>query len=82
MYKMNTYKYYLPNYVGSEDEPYKFTGFAAWDSENLAEDAANDFYHNHDGWKDKWPLTFCVLFEGEWIMHKVDREMEPNFRVI
>ena len=79
---MKTYKYYLPGYIGDADDPYEFKGYTPWSSDELAEYAAEDFYFNHDGWEDKWPLTFCVLLDGEWITHKVDREAVPSFYVV
>ena len=79
---MNAYQYYLPGYVGSEEDLYTFDAHSPWSSEELAQDAADDYHSNHDGWEDKWPLTFCVLFEGEWHTHKVDREAVPSFYVV
>lgn len=80
---MNTYKFYLPGYTGSEEDPYTFkAAHAPYNSEGLAEDAADYYHSNCDGWEDTWPLTFCVYFEGEWHTHKVDREAVPSFYVV
>lgn len=55
-----------------------------WDlesSEWLAEDCANDYHSNHDGWESQWPLTLRIWDEkgvvlGDWT---VDRDYDPVF---
>lgn len=79
---MNTYQYYLPDYCGSVADPYSFKAHAPWSAEELAQDAAEDFHSNHDGWECKWPLEFCVLLDGKWYSFTVDREAVPSFYVV
>lgn len=55
--------------------------FTVEHAEWTAEDAAEDYHSNHDGWEYKWPLTFRIRDEngrdlGEW---EVSMEMVPSF---
>lgn len=48
-----------------------------------AELAAEDYWNNHDGWEDNWPLTF-LIYENEDADEVcgevlVEMEMEPMF---
>lgn len=47
---------------------------------HAAEAAAEDFFHNCDGWESQWPLTFVVL-EGDEVLGRfsVEQRMEPYF---
>ncbi|PHM46550.1 hypothetical protein [Xenorhabdus miraniensis] len=41
-----------------------------WDDsypDYLAEECANDYYANHDGWEDYWPIEITVFNDGESI---------------
>ena len=51
--------------------------FADW----VAEDCAEDFHSNHDGWESKWPLDFKVWYDfGEVLgVFQIEREYEPLF---
>lgn len=46
----------------------------------LAEEAAEDFYNEHDGWEWSWPATVTVFSGndtlGRFIVHM---EMKPSF---
>lgn len=47
----------------------------------IAEDCAEDFHGNHDGWDSSWPLQLTVILEsGEEITFEIDRESRPVFR--
>jgi len=47
-----------------------------------AEDCADDFHNQHDGWECSWPKTF-VLYDSatspEMGRYTVEREVEPVF---
>lgn len=46
----------------------------------LAEDAAEDFYNNRDGWECKWPIRFDIYNGEKWLgAHEVHLEMKPSF---
>jgi len=50
-------------------------------AEYIAEDAAEDYHSNHDGWESSWPVKIEV-FNGTRSLgvFEVEREMEPVFR--
>jgi hypothetical protein len=56
-----------------------------WDPEDLeyiAEECADDYHSNHDGWEDSWPVTF-LLWDNqgrELGTFEVYRDTEPVFR--
>lgn len=55
-----------------------------WDNdpEFALTDAAENFYHDHDGWECDWPRTFSLhKSEGgeEWARGLVDMESRPCF---
>jgi hypothetical protein len=75
-------------YIVEEDnqsvaDAYEFeTDFDADDVRWIAENAADDYYHMHDGWEAFWPLTFKVFIDGKSIgTFEIDQEFEPVFRV-
>ena len=35
------------------------------DAQSLSEEAAEDFYNNHDGWECDWPIEFKILIGDE-----------------
>ncbi len=48
----------------------------------IAQDCAEDYHGNHDGWESSWPLTFILYAseEGPEIARfEVERESEPVF---
>jgi hypothetical protein len=50
--------------------------------EIIAQDAAEDYHHNHDGWEhSSWPIEIHLYDENEKILGKfsVDRDVEPVF---
>lgn len=47
-----------------EDSRYRFTPNDTSGDAWTAEEAANDYHSNHDGWESSWPLTFR-LFKTE-----------------
>ena len=57
----NVYKY-------SVDNDYFYTIKSTWSSDNLeyiAEDCAENYHSEHDGWEASWPLTITVADEDE-----------------
>ncbi|MEM8668759.1 MAG: hypothetical protein AAGG48_14660 [Planctomycetota bacterium] len=50
--------------------------------EYVANDCAEHYYGFHDGWEDKWPLTFALLAseDGPEVCRvSVDLEFSPDF---
>ena len=77
------YRYHLPDGGGSPDEDYyEFSSF--FDPENgefLAQDAAEDYHSNHDGWESSWPIEL-ILLDSEGVLigkYIVDRDVAPVF---
>jgi hypothetical protein len=54
------------------------TEFDDW----MAEDCADDYHSNHDGWESRWPITFRIWMESGEVLgdYHVEREYEPVFR--
>lgn len=82
------YKYFIEALGGSEEDAYGF--YSEFENINRAcrvlivEDAARDYFDNHDGWEVKWPLTFTVMqIDGTIIgRFEIEREYIPSFRII
>jgi hypothetical protein len=53
----------------------------ATDAREAAVKAADYYFHNRDGWEDKWPLMFRVAPSGseECQDFEVEMEAEPTF---
>lgn len=56
---------------------------SVWDTddlEQLAEEAAEDYHSNHDGWEASWPVKFAI-FKGGNLLGKCEVELEfsPSF---
>lgn len=51
------------------------------DLEWIAQECAEDFHNEHDGWESRWPRNFTLLDDSgnELGTFKVDREYEPSF---
>jgi hypothetical protein len=46
----------------------------------IAQDAADDYHSNHDGWESSWPIKFTVqLQDGTERSFNVDRDYDPVF---
>ncbi len=54
-----------------------------WCAENLeyiVDDAAKDFYENHDGWESSWPNEIVIFEDGKELgIFTVELEHEPTF---
>lgn len=49
----------------------------------LAEEAAEDFFHKHEGWDCEWPLAFLVYSNGAHLgTWSVDMESRPAFSAL
>lgn len=80
-----TKMYYSRADYGDSACRYEFDAINDVDIENvryLAQEAAQDYHNNRDGWESKWPLEF-VLYktkEGpEFARMFVELEYEPSF---
>lgn len=49
--------------------------------QDVARDAADDFYRNHDGWEVTWPLTFSIFtVKGKHLGNVgVELDFDPMF---
>jgi hypothetical protein len=47
----------------------------------IAQDAADEYHRNHDGWERGWPLDFEIFLEnGESLgVFEVERKYDPIF---
>ena len=46
----------------------------------IAEEAAEDYYDNRDGWEDKWPKIISIYKDSRLLgRFEVDIEYEPTF---
>jgi hypothetical protein len=76
---MNKFQY------NTDGDDYKFSIESNWSDEDpewLAEDCAEDFYKNRDGWESHWPITFYLYNLGEddhFAVVEVGMEFEPTF---
>ena len=77
---MNEYRYVI------NDESFELR--SDWNSENheyVAQDAAQDYYENHDGFESDWPIEIDVFdrdHNHNWVKigtHSIDVVTEPNF---
>ncbi|MFP8522818.1 hypothetical protein [Klebsiella oxytoca] len=51
-----------------------------WEFEMMAQDAAEDYWDNHDGWESRWPLDIELFVDGGSAgVFEVAMEMEPTF---
>ena len=51
------------------------------DVEEIAQEAADDFFSDHDGWENKWPCDFYIYSADGLLLGacKVEMEMTPYF---
>lgn len=75
------YRYFLPLYGGSADDAFEVkTTWTDEDPEWIAEDAAQDYWSEHDGCQDSWPkLITVILSDGSERAYSVEVEHEPTF---
>lgn len=51
-----------------------------WELECLSQDAALDYFDNHDGWESEWPLDIELFIDGESVgVFAVEMEHVPRF---
>ena len=69
-YSSHTYASYLEKNCGLSqlrNEAIVLEFEFEWNWENSAEILAEDYYYNHDGWEDDWPVLFRIWDEeGGW----------------
>lgn len=82
---MPEYKYYRPLDWGDKPELEDcYDLSSSWGDDDLkyvAEEAAEDYFHEHDGWECNWPLEFLILdITGKELgLFEVDMEAKPDF---
>lgn len=68
--------------VAKDSERYDFDSKFVPESYWLFEDAADDFYNNHDGWECSWPMRFDLYDADKWLgAREVHMDMAPQFTV-
>ena len=77
---MNTYKIWAPVYGETVDDHGDFNSVYD-DLEYVAEDFADYYHDNCDGWECSWPITFHIADENGKLLGvvEVDRETRPSF---
>lgn len=51
-----------------------------WYLESLAQDAALDYFENHDGWESSWPMDIELFADGKSVgIFAVEMEQVPRF---
>jgi hypothetical protein len=78
---MSKYKYFRPDHGGSIERAHEFD--SDWGPDHgdwIAEDAAQDHYHEHDGWESSWPVKFSIVFDdGRIETYEIELDHEPSF---
>jgi hypothetical protein len=74
-------RYYIEEYDGGPEDSYYFDPFKSTDLRWAAEEAADYFFCEHDGWDSTWPLTFVLLDDSgvEVGRFMVEMEARPSF---
>lgn len=75
-----SYYYFVEEY--GEDDVFPINPTWAKVDTHLAEECAEDYHYNHDGWEASWPLTICIRTEENGPVvgrFEVDRETVPSF---
>lgn len=50
------------------------------DMDYIAQECAEKYFSEHDGWESSWPLTFTIFKDGKQIGRaRVEMESEPQF---
>jgi hypothetical protein len=75
---MGRVHYWLPENGMERDDAYQCDS-TAYDLQDAAEEAADDYHSNHDGWEASWPQVICVEQDGKTGRFSVDREARPHF---
>jgi hypothetical protein len=75
-------KYYIEDHGGSPEDCFELK--TKWSEKYLrwvAQDAAENYWNNHDGWEASWPLEFVILGDEleELGRFTVDMEAVPQF---
>ena len=76
-------RYYRPDDGTTAEDAYECD--TTWSDEfphRVAEDCADDYHSNHDGWECSWPIELVVLsqFANEPLgTFEIDRETTPVF---
>ncbi|MDI6637075.1 hypothetical protein [Pantoea dispersa] len=64
-------------------DPRDVEDFDSFDLEEIAQEAAEDFYENHDGWEAAWPREIEIFADGLSLgIFEVEREFTPVFSAV
>lgn len=77
---MSDIRYYTPAHGQSPEDAYKLPAQWCDDPSDAAEEAADDYHRNHDGWECTWPVLFVIVMpDGSEHRFSVQRDVEPVF---
>lgn len=72
-------KYWLPEHGQTVEDGYEVetdSDIPRW----IAQDAADDYHSEHDGWESRWPLTIALQLEdGTQKQFEVECDYDPVF---
>lgn len=76
------YRYYRPDGGQTAEDAYRLQLDCNWDEdpEYIAQEAAEDYHSNHDGWEISWPLDLVVILtDGSEVRCEIELEPRPHF---
>ena len=72
-------KYWIPGKFIPRNSAIEFESRET-DPQALAEEVAEDYCYNHDGWESRWPLDITLeLADGTVKTFSIEQEMVPHF---
>lgn len=78
-----TLKFFRPDYGETIEDAYEHTFKTAFpdDIQFLAQEYAEFYHNNRDGWEAHWPMVFVVADENDSILgtYEVERDSMPVF---
>jgi len=71
-------------YSTSHDLEYSHTAESVWgsdDADYVAQDCAENYHNQHDGWESSWPVEMTIWREDGTLLGRfsVELEHEPSF---
>lgn len=78
--KKTTIKYFIDGTGTTVEDAYEIETYRHVIG-SIAEECAEDFHSNHDGWDNRWPVIFILANEEDNILGKfeIERRSEPVF---
>lgn len=78
-------KYFLPDsretIEDAEEFDPKFPIGKFYSIQDFAEDVAEEYHNNRDGWEAIWPVTIAIILDNSEVQYFiVERDYDPIFR--